>query len=56
MSVSDNIIEFWSRWIEISKEEYQVNKQDKENYTYIIDQDTNKISKYLKRDEEKLSK
>lgn len=49
MSISNNIKEKWSHWIEISEEEYQQNKSDKENYTYIIDQDTNRISKYLKR-------
>jgi len=49
MSITDNIKEFWSHWIEISEEEYQQNKQDKQNFTYIVDQDTNKIIKFLKR-------
>mgnify|MGYP000881575594 FL=1 len=52
MNITDEIKEFWSHWIEISEEEYIQNKKDKENYTYIVDQDTNKISKYLKRDGE----
>lgn len=49
MSVINNIKEEWSHWIEISEEEYQQNKSNKENYTYIVDQDTNKIVKFLKR-------
>jgi hypothetical protein len=49
MSITDNIKEFWSHWIEISEEEYQQNKSNKQNFTYIVDQDTNKIVKFLKR-------
>jgi len=48
MDISDKIREEWSKWIEISEQEYQQNKFDKQNYTYIVDQDTNNIVKYLK--------
>ena len=49
MSIIDNIKKQWSHWEECSKEEYLKNKKDKNNYTYIVDQDTNKIVKYLKK-------
>ena len=48
MSISDDIKEYWSHWVEISEEEYLLHKQDKENYTYMVEQDTNKV-KFLKR-------
>lgn len=48
MSASDEIKEFWSHWIECSEEEYIQNKKDKKNYTYIVNQDTNKL-KFMKK-------
>jgi hypothetical protein len=49
MNISEKIKEEWSNWIECSKEEYIQNQTDRKNYTYIIDQDTNRIAKYMKR-------
>lgn len=37
-----------SHWIEITKEEYELNKDNIENYCLCFDQDTNK-GRYFKR-------
>lgn len=50
MKISDSIKQFWSQWEECSKEEYLANEHDEENYTYIVDQDTNDVT-YKKRKE-----
>ena len=40
-------------WIQITKEEYEPNKDDKDNYMLCFDQDTGKGG-YYKKEEDKL--
>ena len=49
MSVINSIKEYWLQWEECSVEEYIKNEKDTVNYCYIIDGDTNKIARYMKR-------
>ena len=43
-----------SKWIEISKEEYELNYTDKINFMYSFEQDTGKIGYYRKEVLDKL--